>query len=243
MKAPDGVQDFLRDQGSNRFGEPQYRLVWGGDRLAVKIGEWHDFDPKLGLARRVVEARMAPKYPRATQRWHIETWIPPEVYGTMLQWATDTSEVAAGKLVKVLGDYPSRGDFVSIDVVEEVGICECGIPPSGWFWGFANRESLPPVGVPPGKPPRCGMCGMWSRYLTPTIAYCKYVVDAHRVALDRDIRTMNNNAAFEEAKKEQKSKEHYKAMAKDAMPAFLTRPTISLSGLDVPQQETHVSGG
>src|SRR6266446_5206786 len=64
--------------GINRFREPNYRAVWGWNRLAWIGGKFAERDPATGaLLREVVELRQEPKYP-AVNRWHIEKWLPPE---------------------------------------------------------------------------------------------------------------------------------------------------------------------
>ncbi len=64
--------------GINRFREPNYRAIWGWNRLAWIGGKFAERDPATGsLLREVVELRQEPKYP-AVNRWHIEKWMPPE---------------------------------------------------------------------------------------------------------------------------------------------------------------------
>jgi hypothetical protein len=97
--------------GVNRFGEANYRAVWGWNRLAWIGGKFEDRDPQTGaLLREVVELRREPKYP-AVNRWHIERWVPPETYGSPYDWYTQTLESANGRSVQALGPYPSRGDY------------------------------------------------------------------------------------------------------------------------------------
>lgn len=96
---PANVQERLtRAGGLNRFGEPNYRAVWGMNRLTPIGGEWED--------KGVVEIRMEPKYPQV-DRWHIEKWVAPEVYGTPETWELTTRE----KGVLALGPYPDRGEY------------------------------------------------------------------------------------------------------------------------------------
>jgi len=71
--------------GCNRYGEANYRAVWGWNRLAWIGGKFEERDPATGsLLREVVELRQEPKY-AAVNRWHIERWVPPEVYGSPRQ--------------------------------------------------------------------------------------------------------------------------------------------------------------
>ena len=97
--------------GINRHGEPNYRAVWGWNRLAWIGGKFEERDPATGsLLREVVELRQEPKYP-AVNRWHIEKWLPPEVYGSPRAWYAQTTEREDGVSVPALGPYPSRGDY------------------------------------------------------------------------------------------------------------------------------------
>jgi hypothetical protein len=97
--------------GRNRFGEPNYRAVWGWSRLDWIGGKWEDRDPATGaLAREVVELRREPKY-APHNRWHIERWMPPESYGSPEEWLAQTLEMANGRNIPALGPYPSRGDY------------------------------------------------------------------------------------------------------------------------------------
>lgn len=92
------TERLTRAGGLNRFGEPNYRAVWGWSRLTPIGGRWED--------KNVVEIRMEPKYPQVN-RWHIEKWVAPEVYGSPEFWELTTKEEG----VQALGPYPSRGDY------------------------------------------------------------------------------------------------------------------------------------
>jgi hypothetical protein len=100
-----------RAGGINRFGEPNYRAIWGWNRLAWIGGKFEERDPATGsLLREVVELRQEPKYP-AVNRWHIERWVPPEVYGSPRTWYAQTVERENGVSIPALGPYPSRGEY------------------------------------------------------------------------------------------------------------------------------------
>jgi hypothetical protein len=97
--------------GRNRFGEPNYRAVWGWSRLDWIGGRWEDRDPVTGtLLREVIEVRREPKY-APHNRWHIERWMPPESYGSPDEWRAQTLEIENGRNMEALGPYPSRGDW------------------------------------------------------------------------------------------------------------------------------------
>jgi hypothetical protein len=108
---PENVAHRLaRAGGLNRLGEPNYRAVWGWNRLAWIGGKFEDRDEHGALLRECIELREEPKYPAVT-RWHIERWLPPEAYGSPRQWYSQTIERENGISIPALGPYPSRGDF------------------------------------------------------------------------------------------------------------------------------------
>jgi hypothetical protein len=111
-ETPDNVALRLaRAGGLNRFGEPNYRSIWGWNRLAWIGGKFADRDPATGsLLREVVELRLEPKY-AAFNRWHIERWVPPESYGSPRLWYAQTIERENGISIPALGPYPSRGEY------------------------------------------------------------------------------------------------------------------------------------
>jgi hypothetical protein len=107
--------------GRNRFGEPNYRAVWGWSRLDWIGGKWEDRDPATGtLLREVVELRREPKYV-LHNRWHIERWMPPESYGSPETWHAQTLEIENGRNIPALGPYPSRGDYEHCFTLEGPG--------------------------------------------------------------------------------------------------------------------------
>ena len=96
--------------GLNTFGLPNYRACWGWNRLTWIGGKWEDRDAAGNLVREVVQLRQVPKYV-PHDRWHIERWVPPEVYGTPAQWYERTLEVEGGYSIPALGPYPARGEY------------------------------------------------------------------------------------------------------------------------------------
>ncbi len=109
--APESVAHRLaRAGGANRFGEANYRAVWGWNRLAWIGGKFEDRDDHGALLRERVELRHEPKYP-AVNRWHIERWLPPETYGSPRAWYAQTIERENGISIPALGPYPSRGEY------------------------------------------------------------------------------------------------------------------------------------
>lgn len=96
--------------GLNWLGEPNFRVVWGGSRLAWVGGKWIDRDENGCVVRECVELRQVPKY-LPTDRWHVERWMPAEAYGSPDKWWTQTVEAESGIQIPALGPYPSRGEY------------------------------------------------------------------------------------------------------------------------------------
>jgi hypothetical protein len=111
------AQALARAGGLNRFGEPNFRAVWGWSRLAWIGGRFEDRDAAGNLLRESVELRYEPKYfPR--DRWHIERWCAPEMYGSPDDWARATLEVEGARSIAALGPYPSRGEYEHVFTLE-----------------------------------------------------------------------------------------------------------------------------
>jgi len=109
--APKALDSRIADAGGwNRFGEPNFRVVWGWSRLSWIGGKWTDRDASGNVIREAVELRREPKY-LPHDRWHIERWLAPETYGTPETWRTLTLEREDGILIPALGPYPSRGEY------------------------------------------------------------------------------------------------------------------------------------
>jgi len=110
-QAPESIRNAVtRAGGLNRYGEPNFRVVWGWSRLAWIGGKWRDTNAEGELLREVIELRQEPKY-TPHDRWHVERWVPPEAYGSPEQWYEQTSEFENGVLLPALGPYPARGDY------------------------------------------------------------------------------------------------------------------------------------
>ena len=109
--------------GLNRFGQPNYRLVWGWSRLDWIGGEWTDRDHSGNVIRKSIELRRVPKYSMFS-RWHLEKWVPPEKYGSPRMWALETLENYGGILIPALGPYPQFGEYEhSITIDEPCALC------------------------------------------------------------------------------------------------------------------------
>lgn len=126
---PQYLTDLMtRIGGTNMFGEPHFRLVWGPDRLTPSGGTWVDWLPDTSQKdrrqwkgnkpyKRVAEVRMIPRYGPVVG-WCLERWVPAKAYGSREQWYAPS--IIGGTMVLVnggkeripsQGEYPSRGDY------------------------------------------------------------------------------------------------------------------------------------
>lgn len=108
--SPDVARRLRLAGGINRFGQANYRAVWGWSRLSWVGGKWEDRDEAGNLLREIVELRQVPKY-TPHDRWHIERWLPPEAYGSPQDWYAQTVEREGGASVPALGPYPASGEY------------------------------------------------------------------------------------------------------------------------------------
>ena len=132
-RAPEDVARRLRLAGGiNRYGEANYRVVWGWSRLTWIAGKWADRDASGRLLREVLELREAPKY-FPHERWHLERWCPPEVYGSPEQWYAQTLEVEGAHSIPALGPYPARGEYEHCFTLEGCARCGAEHAPCGRF--------------------------------------------------------------------------------------------------------------
>jgi len=120
-EAPAELQARLeRAGGCNRYGEANFRVVWGWSRLAWIGGKWTDTDASGNVIRQRIEMRELPKY-FPFDRWHIERWMPPETYGSPELWYSQTIEREDGILIPALGPYPRRGEYEHCFTLQDVG--------------------------------------------------------------------------------------------------------------------------
>jgi hypothetical protein len=104
--------------GLNRYGEPMFRVVWGWTRLSWIGGKWTDRDASGILVREVIQLRQVPKY-FPHDRWHLERWLAPELYGSRERWEAMTFEREDGITVPALGPFPDRGEYEHCQALED----------------------------------------------------------------------------------------------------------------------------
>jgi hypothetical protein len=113
------AQALERAGGVNRFDEPNFRAVWGWNRLGWIGGRWTDMNATGAVAREVIELRYTQKY-SAHNRWHIERWCAPEMYGSPESWLKQTLEIEDGRNISALGPFPARGEYEHVFTLEKV---------------------------------------------------------------------------------------------------------------------------
>jgi hypothetical protein len=113
--------------GLNRYHEPNFRVVWGYNRIVPMTGTWEEWEKVVGmltdkvtgvvgtrefirLVSSVTETRQVPKYLPANC-WHLEGWRPPEEYGSPEAWRKQGEEVVAGMTIDTAGEFPARGEY------------------------------------------------------------------------------------------------------------------------------------
>lgn len=99
--------------GKNRYGKPNFRVIWGGNRTH-KVGGFFKTIVE-GKPFDIPEVRELLKY--HPDRWHLERWRPPEIYGTQENWYKDTWDELAQ--VHTQGDYPAEGDYEHVFYLAE----------------------------------------------------------------------------------------------------------------------------
>lgn len=119
MYPPKWVEESITKWGGLcPLGKPNFRVIWGGNRThligglfshvaMVKKEDMIIGSPEVGVVTKVAEMREVLKY--HPFRWHLERWIPPDVYGTPEEWYTQTWDQESN--MHTQGDYPYEGDY------------------------------------------------------------------------------------------------------------------------------------
>ena len=115
LRPPRQFQRLInRKLGVNQFGEPFYRIVWGWNRLEWIGGKMSRYDDQGRFRFEEYGLWLEPKYSYLADqcnRWIVEKWIAPEMYGSREQWEDETAEIDGFEETQALGPYPSRGDY------------------------------------------------------------------------------------------------------------------------------------
>lgn len=100
--APQEYQDHVTAIGGrNRFGEPNFRIVWGQTGYELVYG----IDAHGRRGQHII-----PKHSNIPA-WFVEAWKPPECFGTPEMWYTISWDPES--MTHTLGDFPWRGLYMS----------------------------------------------------------------------------------------------------------------------------------
>lgn len=100
-ECPTWFQDQLtRIGGTNKFGQPRFKLVWG-ESETMRDGGYFVRDGYLGY--RDVLALGGEKC------WALMMWEPAEKFGTPYRWYKDNTDETTGLVT--LGEFPYRGRY------------------------------------------------------------------------------------------------------------------------------------
>jgi hypothetical protein len=103
-QCPAEFQDaFTRQGGTNQYGEPIFKLVWGPDETGRSGGYWAK-DGFIGYR----DFQVAGPDPC----WVLMMWKPAEVFGSDVAWYYHHTDEATG--LQELGEYPYHGQYVVI---------------------------------------------------------------------------------------------------------------------------------
>lgn len=117
---PPEVEAFVTKYGGrNLFGDPRFRVIWGGRRLTWRTKKWTEKDAHGNVVRQFVGTRWFYKYPRFRERWVIEWWKAPTEYGYGDPdiWFKDNTIVHDDVPIYPRQPFPHRGDYEFLDAV------------------------------------------------------------------------------------------------------------------------------
>lgn len=123
---PEYQEHLNRLGGLNRYGEPNFKLVWGQTQTDVIFGQMEDGSRGQHI---ILQFHDIPA-------WHLMCWKPPETFGSPEMWYAMTWDEETH--LHTLGDYPRRGFYIpapfSLYVKRiENGILEIDAMPLNFF--------------------------------------------------------------------------------------------------------------
>jgi hypothetical protein len=96
---------LTRVGGLNRYGRPNFLLVWGQSWTVRRGGIWnHDDGTYFRGYRDVVED--------GRPCWVLKEWKAPEIYGSPALWFMENRDAASG--LQILGDFPWHGNYETV---------------------------------------------------------------------------------------------------------------------------------
>ena len=123
LDVPRDAQEHLtRIGGVNLYGEPNFRIVWSGNRTVWQNRKWHEPATESSDAKTWYGVGKALKYkqPARRERFIIEAYRPPSFYGDPETWEMRNGKWEDGHSILAVGPYPTRGDYEYLDTIEEV---------------------------------------------------------------------------------------------------------------------------
>ncbi len=106
----------------NELNKPNFRIVWGSDRMTVLGGKFSDFDNSGNKIREITEYRQMPKYPDAVDRFIVEQYTYPEM--SREEWEYKFTQIIDGIPIETMGPYPEQGDYECLKVLETPCTCK-----------------------------------------------------------------------------------------------------------------------
>jgi hypothetical protein len=103
---PEFQERLTRAVGTNQYGEPLFKIVWGQTQTYTAGGVW-PHDHFFGY-RQLMLSNSSPSG-RGQPCWMILEWHPPEDYNTDAVYYYENRDDATG--LQTLGEYPYRGRY------------------------------------------------------------------------------------------------------------------------------------
>jgi hypothetical protein len=144
-QCPAEFQDaFTRQGGTNQYGEPIFKLVWGPDETSRSGGYWEK-DGYLGYRDFQIAG--------PDRCWVLMMWKPAEAFGSDARWYYHHRDEATG--LQELGEYPYSGQYVVIqklihremvngamtaEILEVSSLLVDVLLPAVQFWQALNEE-------------------------------------------------------------------------------------------------------
>jgi hypothetical protein len=101
LECPDEFQGYLTDLfGVNRFGEPNFRVVWG-QTATMPVATPHGYEDKLVGFNQAC--------------WIIQKWQDPEMYGTPELYYWHDMDPETG--LAMMGEYPEFGRYETLQPI------------------------------------------------------------------------------------------------------------------------------
>jgi hypothetical protein len=102
---PEFQERLTRVGGLNRYGQPNFIIVWGQSWTVRRGGTWEQDDGTYFRGYRDVLEDGRPC-------WILKKWNAPEIYGSPALWFLENLEESTG--LQILGDYPWRGCYETV---------------------------------------------------------------------------------------------------------------------------------